>query len=105
MLRLTAPLHLRPPERADTREAVDALAWTLLLGATGSRTLADDWYADLADELIARPSRDGLRTSPAELLAWLGGVPGSAPAACMEAACASPWSSVLRPSSGAFPTC
>jgi hypothetical protein len=47
VLRLTASLHLGPPERADTRGAVDALAWTLLLGATGSRTLADDWYADL----------------------------------------------------------
>ncbi len=56
MLRLAAPLHLGPLVRADTRGAVDALAWTLLLSATGSRTLADDWYVDLADELIARPS-------------------------------------------------
>jgi hypothetical protein len=105
MLRLTGPLHLGQPEPADARGSVDALAWTLLLTATGSRTVADDWYVDLADELIARPPDDRLSISPAELLDWLGDVPNSPTAACMETACASPCSSVLRPSSGASPTC
>jgi hypothetical protein len=68
MLRLTEPLDGGHPGRADAQGAIDALAWTLLRAATGSRTVANDWYADLTDDLTARALRGSLAISRAELL-------------------------------------
>ncbi len=51
------------------------LAWMLLFDASGSETLADDWYDSFAEEVVERLPEEGFVLTRAEITSWLDSFP------------------------------